>query len=314
MIISDKEIKYFERVVNENPFGAVFHVLQNIHLIIPSGFDEIRLEKDIPLPNIYSDDKIEKDLKVDILNPSKYDDISCGNYAIMRQKILRLRQTKTGAWFSPMGTVQWHNEKFPRISLSPQPFIPNSDNLRIRVDKILDNIKSQTYLPRASALIFPRIWKSPESAPNMPLSSNIKTLLIELKKGEISLSSVKWRDLEEIVAELLRSKGMQVEVTKKTQDGGRDIIARGELFPGEPSVLVAEVKHKPVVGIGDLRQALYANRHFPIVLLATSGRFSAGVIKESYVAENTYRLFLKDGVALMQWIQLYEDAIKKENT
>ena len=66
---------------------------------------------------------------------------------------------------------------------------------------------------------------------------------------------------------------MEVSVTKRTRDGGRDIIARGELIPGEPSMLAVEVKQKAVVGIEDVQRALKANEDYPALLLATAGRF-----------------------------------------
>lgn len=128
-------------------------------------------------------------------------------------------------------------------------------------------------------------------------------LIDGLNEHKIALPDIHWRQLEELVAELLRRIGLKVMLTKKSHDGGRDIIAIGELIPGEPTKLAVEVKHKNVVGIADLRAALYANRHFPALLFATSGRFSAGIFKEQ--SHNQMRLFLKDGLALQQWLNAY---------
>jgi Holliday junction resolvase-like predicted endonuclease len=120
-----------------------------------------------------------------------------------------------------------------------------------------------------------------------------------------SLADVHWRDLEELVAELLEKQGMKVIVTPRSRDGGRDIIARGEIFPGEPTVVAVEVKQKKVVKIEDLRAALYANRNFPALLVATAGTFSAAVQAERESPENRLRVVLKDGTAMMQWIAAY---------
>jgi len=133
-----------------------------------------------------------------------------------------------------------------------------------------------------------------------------RQLLKELRTGEIDLASVSWRDLEEIVAEFLRSRGLKVNVTGNTRDGGRDIIAQGEFVEGVPATIAVEVKHKKTVGIREVRDALYANRNFPLILLVTSGRFSAGVVAESRIAENRFRLILKDGVALQEWLASQE--------
>jgi hypothetical protein len=128
-------------------------------------------------------------------------------------------------------------------------------------------------------------------------------LLHDLVDQRVSLRNIHWRQLEELVAELLTRIGLKVILTKKSHDGGRDIIATGELIPGEPTKLAVEVKHKDVVGVADLRAALYANRDFPALLFATSGRFTVGVFREQ--RDNQMRLFLKDGVALQQWIDTY---------
>ena len=120
-----------------------------------------------------------------------------------------------------------------------------------------------------------------------------------------SIREVPPRQLEELVAELLRARGLEISLTPFSKDGGRDIIARGELLPGEPMLLAVEVKQKPVVGIADVQRALRANEDFPALLVATAGRFSAGVVREKARVRNEDRLFLKDGIALSQWIAAY---------
>lgn len=137
------------------------------------------------------------------------------------------------------------------------------------------------------------------------LTKACERVLTGIACGNANLRSIHWRDLEELVAELLRSRGMKVYVTPRSHDDGRDIIARGELIPGEFSEIAIEVKQKSCVGLHDVRAALYANRNYPALMVATTGRFSAGVVRERQLAENRLRLFLKDGVALSQWIDVY---------
>ena len=80
-------------------------------------------------------------------------------------------------------------------------------------------------------------------------------------------------------------------------------------------VLAVEVKHKPVVGVGDVQRALKANEDFPALMVATAGTFSAGVVAEKSRFRNSMRLFLKDGLALRQWISAYgRDRSRKRNT
>ncbi len=153
------------------------------------------------------------------------------------------------------------------------------------------------------------IWLQKMWTPNyqnqirVSLNSSIGDLLTEIRNEQKSLQEITPRQLEEIIAELLRTKGMEIYLSPQTRDGGRDIIARGELVPGEPSIIAVEVKQKSTVGIKDICDALYANQDFPLIMVATSGRFSAGVIDEKKRNRNFYRLMLKDGLALSQWLK-----------
>lgn len=156
-----------------------------------------------------------------------------------------------------------------------------------------------------AAILLPNLWFPPWRYPKIELIETTHHILNALQKEVTTLEELTWQQLEDVVAELLRLRGMNVEVTRRSADGGRDIVARGELIPGEPAILAVEVKHKRVVKIGDLRGAIYANKDFPALMFATSGRFSAGVVREKKKPETFLRLLLKDGAALGQWIQSY---------
>jgi hypothetical protein len=97
---------------------------------------------------------------------------------------------------------------------------------------------------------------------------------------------------------------MSIHVVRESPQGGRDIIARGQLIPhAEPVTIAVEVKHRPVVGRPEVQMALHQNRMFPALLFVTSGRFSGGVISEASLPENRMRLFLQDGVALRELLR-----------
>lgn len=130
----------------------------------------------------------------------------------------------------------------------------------------------------------------------------VDPILAGLRAQTLDLRELHWRELEELVAELLASRGFEVDVTPRSGDGGRDVVARGEPVPGEPLQIAVEVKQKPVVGLADVQRALYANQAYPALMVATAGVFSAGAIEEKGREGNMMRLFLKDGVALEQWL------------
>jgi hypothetical protein len=127
-----------------------------------------------------------------------------------------------------------------------------------------------------------------------------------LRSEKIGLAELHWRVLEDIVAEVLRRAGMEIHVVRERPQGGRDIVARGHLIPGqEPIQMAVEVKQKKVVDRPEVQAALWQNRGYPALLLATSGRFTSGVFQEKGLAENKFRLFLKDGIALGDLVRDY---------
>ena len=171
--------------------------------------------------------------------------------------------------------------------------------------KLVIKLKTYKTVAEPTTIVLPELWTPNAGIQQIELVDSARDILLTLYQEKKALANIHWRTLEEIVAELLRARGLSIHITPRSDDGGRDIIARGELLPGEPSILAVEVKQKPVVKINDLRSALWANKSFPVLMFATSGRFSAGVIKEKDKADNLFRLVLKDGIALKQWIDAY---------
>ncbi|HMS10570.1 MAG TPA: restriction endonuclease, partial [Pyrinomonadaceae bacterium] len=155
--------------------------------------------------------------------------------------------------------------------------------------------------------VSPKLWTpSNQDRQKEYLSATTQELIRAIQKEKITLDGVHWRQLEDIVAEILRSRGMEIHVVRENPQGGRDVIARGELIPGMDVVSIAiEVKHKKVVNRPDLQLAIQQNHHFPALMFITSGEFSSGVIQEANRTDNRLRLFLKNGVALRELIRTY---------
>lgn len=57
------------------------------------------------------------------------------------------------------------------------------------------------------------------------LYNSIAELVAVLRDSPHLLRDISHREFEEVVAELFRAKGYQVDLTKRTRDGGKDIIA-----------------------------------------------------------------------------------------
>ena len=153
----------------------------------------------------------------------------------------------------------------------------------------------------------PSLWTPKEQAMQAGiLHHSTKHILAALKTNKVELADLSWKQLEELVAEVLRAQGLEIHMVRESPQGGRDIIVRGELIPGEePLTMAVEVKHKRVVDRPQVQAAIYQNRGFPALMFVTSGRFTAGVLREKALAENKLRLFLKDGDALGDLIRNY---------
>ena len=296
--------KFFECEREDSHWGpdegsSVDYFFERPHLILPLGFDEARhlidenyadwLEKD------YERQWMEKAVKEAERVESKYG-LSEIPFDFGVETIFRSQSQ--GAWY-------WF------LGLEDEQLIfrgPNNTREKYSAAELLKKLRYLTeypdYVPRT--LWLPRIW-TPEFQDDdrQKVSEDVSALLQSLQKEECSLRSIKPAMLEELIAELLRSRGMDVYITKRTRDGGRDIIARSETAIGDPISFAIEVKQKDVVGIEDVRNALKANEHFPALMLATAGRFSSGVIEEKGREGNRLRLMLKDGVAISQWIDTY---------
>ncbi len=308
MIATRADVCEFERMARSADKGSEFrkglYLLRNYCFFLTSGFDEVKVVPD-KLRTYAELLKIQKDMFEDLVHPSLTFDNSCFNSIFHQALRLRFRESKTGLWYQFLNVGSGSRNCFPRGHC--YFFIEDGNHegkgfLEINFDDILENSRHITPSPRATALHLPNLLLPTDQKSISLNNDNFKSLICQIHNDTDPFAKLSWRDLEEVVAELLKSRGMEVTVTKQTRDGGRDIIARGELIPGEPMLMAVEVKHKKVVGINDLREALYANRNYPSLLIATSGRFSAGIIKEGAAENNAFRVLLKDGVGLKQWL------------
>ncbi len=270
-------------------------------LVFPLGYDEVRISS-----TSLSDPTISESAQGLLLEmESEYSRIDAIP-SFLREAFFRMYRSVH--YRSPNGA--WHTIEGLLDSLLPLQEEPGKGESRpveewetILKDSWLQKYK-RSVEDAHNTLSLPAL-SLPVSHGDSPLHIATKSVLSELNKSKMPLVNVHWRTLEEIVAELLYDLGMEVQLTERSWDGGRDVIARGELIPGEPTILAVEVKHREVVPISEVRQALWANRHFPALLFVTSGRFSAGIYRERETNECMLRLYLKDGCGLEQWISQY---------
>jgi HJR/Mrr/RecB family endonuclease len=326
MIIQPDEIDYFERWANfEHDFGCddpgsedaylQSLVVSHPHLMMPLGFDEYAaIRHRYAFESKFLSRRKRKSEDHPLIRLFKVEEMAYP-YEIF------FRWRESGSWSRFAGIDRKGlNSEGPIVGgegVNPTGptfvhFEMRSGRARhhkaLRLDTLIKELRRIVDSPdlRYHQLILPSFW-TPDRQKEQEtlLGGSVHEILSAIAAEKRELASVSWRQLEEIVAEILREKGMEISLTPKTHDGGRDIIARGELIPGEPTLIAVEVKHKNVVSVDDIRRTLYANQSFPVIMLATSGRFSAGVVEEKSRQQNQMRVLLKDGVALREWIDLW---------
>lgn len=133
-------------------------------------------------------------------------------------------------------------------------------------------------------------------------------LIQDLNSCFTNIYNVNRREFEFIVAELVRRKGFKVEVTKKTRDGGKDIIAIKNIS-GIPIKIIVECKHPDFgnpVGV-DVVRSLYGvhnSKNGPNKsLLVTSSYLTKDA--KNFVANETnsqWEIGLYDLQDLQNWI------------
>lgn len=197
------------------------------------------------------------------------------------------------------------DEKWDDIMYSAQQEVMAElarDWFMLPLDSLVADLENRVAKPREERAILwtPRIWSPTEQdRQRVLLEASLAPHFKQWTQKGLCFDDLKPSEFEDLVGEVLLQTGLKVYKVREHPQGGRDLIARGVLIPGEEEIEMAvEVKHKSVVDRPEVELALYQNRGYPALLFVTSGRFTAGVFEEKALKENRFRLFLKDGVAL----------------
>ncbi len=115
------------------------------------------------------------------------------------------------------------------------------------------------------------------------------------------------RKFEELIASILRDLGFDVELTKATRDGGRDIIAsiRTKVSTFLTYVECKRYSPKNKIDVGLIREVIGVHSiHKPAKsIIVTTGFFTKDAVKEAKIFEN--QLDLKDFNDIKTWLQDY---------
>ena len=127
------------------------------------------------------------------------------------------------------------------------------------------------------------------------------------KKHPHKLYDLNPRKFEELIASILKDLGFDVELTKTTRDGGRDIIAS---IRNAVTNFLAYVECKRFaadnkVGVGIIRKVagVHYTRKPSKSIIVTTSYFTKDAIKEAESLEN--QLDLKDFNSIKEWLKKY---------
>lgn len=142
------------------------------------------------------------------------------------------------------------------------------------------------------------------------ISSQVNEKMISyFSKNPHEMKTMNRRLFEEFIAEIFNGFGFEIELTKRTRDGGRDIVAIKntevklkyliECKRPDPGNLVSVKPVRELLGVKVDERATKA-------ILATTSYFTpdAHLLSE----RNKWELELKDFDGIMQWIEKYKEA------
>lgn len=136
----------------------------------------------------------------------------------------------------------------------------------------------------------------------------VKDIIREIYLNNIKLFTIKPREFEKIVAELLYNQGFEVELTKQTRDNGYDILALKYIDGFSPIKYLVECKRydlKRKIGVEIIRsfKEVIATEQANRGIIVTSSYFTMDAIKKQ--KETPYLLEYKDKDAVINWVNDY---------
>lgn len=135
-----------------------------------------------------------------------------------------------------------------------------------------------------------------------------EALVTGLKKQPGDVRNLTPRQFEELLAELLTDMGWEVELTKATRDGGKDILAYMNTEVGQLLCLVEAKRYREDRKIGvDLVRTLYGtlcDYQANSAMMVTTSSFSPDA--QEFQQRHQYQLSLRDYNDIVKWITQYK--------
>lgn len=135
-----------------------------------------------------------------------------------------------------------------------------------------------------------------------------EALVRDLQKRPEDLLTIAPREFEQVLAELLSDMGWEVEMTKATRDGGKDILAYMNTDLGRLLCLVEAKRYRTDRKIGvDLVRTLYGTLcdfQANSAMMVTTSSFSPDA--HEFQQRHQYQLSLRDYADIVGWITKFK--------
>jgi len=189
-------------------------------------------------------------------------------------------------------------ELFDEAERFALPLFHDQEKIAAYVDVLLSQEPETIYFAKAESLIvLPEVIST--------FSPAIMKILADNPKFLYQISD---RDFERLIAEIFACKGYEVELTARTRDGGKDIVAFYRDQLGFRTKYIVECKryawHKPVdisvvQRLEGVRHSLDAHKG----ILATTSRFTQPAIDWATTERNVWNLELKNYNDIVDWLR-----------
>lgn len=124
-----------------------------------------------------------------------------------------------------------------------------------------------------------------------------------IKKNPELLKTMDWRVFEEMLADILKTFGYAIELTKRTKDGGIDVIAiKGDTDFGMHKYILQAKRYTKAVQVSPVRELMYlhSDQKASKSCLATTSTFTKGAWQEA--EKHKWTLDLKEREGILKWV------------
>lgn len=191
--------------------------------------------------------------------------------------------------------------------VTTNPIVPILEDFLLRIDGATLNIQvdnNKSIQPSGSGITAVILLNELR---RIPQKDDVDELILEIYKDNKKIHSTHHYDFERIVRRLFVGLGYDVTPTKRTRDGGYDMVAIQKGVIPTSHLIECKTRKKSPLGIEVVERFLFKINELKAStgIIITNLRFSADAIKKYATKAYQYYLKLIDGRELVSMINKY---------